>query len=399
MIRFKGKSFLVYIMVYLDYNATTPVDQSVIDSMKEMLDKHFANPSSTHNSGMNAMDMIDDAREDVAILLGANMGDVIFTSGATEANNMIMASLALDMEKNPRLLYGATEHKSVIEPCKFMGQYGLEALPVTVNPNGTIDMDSLKVLLEEDTDMVSIMLANSETGVINPIKEISKIVHDAGTILHSDITQAAGKIPLDIHDLGIDIATCSSHKMYGPKGVGALIASRDIRRNLTPLIHGGGQEKGLRSGTQNVPGIVGFGKACAVSYKIVPDESVRQLVMRDNFESRIRSVIPDIIINGETAERLPNTSNIRIRGAHADAVMINAENIEISSGSACTSNTMEPSHVLTAMGLDRTAAEESIRISLGRHTELSDIENAVRNIARAVEFVRGKEAAITESWR
>ena len=386
-------------MVYLDYNATTPVDQSVIDSMKEMFDKYFANPSSTHDSGMNAMDMIDDAREDVAILLGANMGDVIFTSGATEANNMIIASLALDMEKNHRLLYGATEHKSVIEPCKFMGQYGLEALPVAVNPNGTIDMDSLNALLEEDTDMVSIMLANSETGVINPIKEISKMVHDAGTILHSDITQAAGKIPLDIHDLGIDIATCSSHKMYGPKGVGALIASRDIRRNLTPLIHGGGQEKGLRSGTQNVPGIVGFGKACAVSYQIVPDESVRQLVMRDNFESRIRSVIPDIIINGETAERLPNTSNIRIRCAHADAVMVNAKNIEISSGSACTSNTMEPSHVLTAMGLDRTASEESIRISLGRHTELSDIENAVVDIARAVEFVRGKEAAVTESWR
>ena len=386
-------------MVYLDYNSTTPVDQSVIDSMKEMFDKHFANPSSTHDSGMNAMDTIDDAREDVAILLGANMGDVIFTSGATEANNMIIASLALNMKKNHRLLYGSTEHKSVIEPCKFMGRYGLEALPVPVNPNGTIDMDYLKILLEDDTDMVSIMLANSETGVINPIKEISKIVHDAGTILHSDITQAAGKIPLDIHDLGIDIATCSSHKMYGPKGVGALIASRDIRKNLTPLIHGGGQEKGLRSGTQNVPGIVGFGKACVVSYKIVPDESVRQLVMRDNFESRIRSVIPDIIINGETAERLPNTSNIRIRGALADAVMTNAENIEISSGSACTSNTMEPSHVLTAMGLDRTAAEESIRISLGRHTELSDIENAVVDIARAVEFVRGKEAAVTESWR
>ena len=386
-------------MVYLDYNSTTPVDQSVIDSMKSVFDKHFANPSSTHDAGMNAMYMIDDARENVAILLGANIGDVIFTSGATEANNMIIASLALDMEKNHRILYGATEHKSVIEPCRFMGRFGLEALPIAVNPNGTTNLDSLKALLEDDTDMVSIMLANSETGVINPIKEISKIVHDAGTILHSDITQAAGNIPLDIHDLGIDIATCSSHKMYGPKGVGALIASREIRRNLTPLIHGGGQEKGLRSGTQNVPGIVGFGKACAVSYRVMPEESVRQLVMRDNFESKIRSVISGVTVNGETAERLPNTSNIRIRGAHADAVIVNAENIEISSGSACTSNTMEPSHVLTAMGLDRMTADESIRISLGRHTESSDIEDAVRNIARAVEFVREREGAITESLR
>ena len=386
-------------MVYLDYNSTTPVDKSVIGSMKEMFDKHFANPSSTHDAGMHAMDMVDDARENVAILLGANTSDVIFTSGATEANNMIITSLALNMEENHRLLYGATEHKSVIEPCQFMGRFGLKALPIAVNPNGTTNLDSLKILLEDDTDMVSIMLANSETGVINPIKEISKIVHDAGTIMHSDITQAAGKIPLDIHDLGIDIATCSSHKMYGPKGVGALIASREIRRNLTPLIHGGGQENGLRSGTQNVPGIVGFGVACAVSYRVMPDESVRQLVMRDNFESKIRSAISGVTVNGETAERLPNTSNIRIRDARADAVIINAENIEISSGSACTSNTIGPSHVLTAMGLDRMAANESIRISLGRHTESSDIENAVRNIAHAAEFVREKEATITESLR
>ncbi len=387
------------LMVYLDYNATTPVDKTVIDSMMSAFDKDFANPSSPHESGMFATDMIDDARENVAILIGANSGDVIFTSGATEANNMIISSLGLDLENNHRVLYGTTEHKSVIEPCIHMGRFGLETLPVPVNPNGTINFDELNTALEYETDLVSVMLANSETGVINPIKEISKIVHDAGAILHSDITQAAGKIPVDIHDLGIDIATLSSHKMYGPKGVGALVASRHMRKNLTPLIYGGGQENGLRSGTQNVPGIIGFGVACAVSYKKMPEESVKMLVLRDNFESKIKNVIPNVTVNGDTAERLPNTSNIRIHGAQADAVLVNTKDIEISSGSACTSNTMEPSHVLTAMGLDRTAADESIRISLGRYTAPQDIDTAVADIAQAAEFVREKEDAITESLR
>ena len=362
-------------------------------------DRDFANPSSPHESGMFATDMIDDARENVAILIGANSSDVIFTSGATEANNMIISSLGLDIENNHRILYGATEHKSVIEPCKHMKQFGLEALPVPVNADGTINLDELEKEIQYETDLVSIMLANSETGVINPIKEISKIVHDAGAILHSDITQAVGKIPVDIHDLGIDIATLSSHKMYGPKGVGALVASRHIRKNLTPLIYGGGQENGMRSGTQNVPGIIGFGMACAVSYKKMPDESVRLLVLRDDLESKIKNVIPNVTVNGDTVERLPNTSNIRIHGAQADAVLVNTKNIEISSGSACTSSTMEPSHVLTAMGLDRTAADESIRISIGRYTSTQDIDTAVADIAQAAEFVRYKEAKIEESLK
>ena len=393
------ESFPNILMVYLDYNATTPVEKTVIDSMMSAFDKDFANPSSPHESGMFATDMIDDARENVAILIGANSSDVIFTSGATEANNMVISSLGLDIENNHRVLYGATEHKSVIEPCKHMKRFGLEALPVPVNSDGTINLDELEKEIQYETDLVSIMLANSETGVINPIKEISKIVHDAGAILHSDITQAAGKIPVDIHDLGIDIATLSSHKMYGPKGVGALVASRHIRKNLTPLIHGGGQENGMRSGTQNVPGIIGFGMACAVSYKKIPDESARLLVLRDDLESKIKNVIPNVTVNGDTAERLPNTSNIRIHGAQADMILVNTKNIEISSGSACTSSTMEPSHVLTAMGLDRTAADESIRISIGRYTSTQDIDTAVADIAQAAEFVRYKEAKIEESLK
>ena len=382
-------------MIYLDYNSTTPVDQRVIDAMSPVFTRHFGNPSSTHDMGLDAADLINEAREDLAILIGANMGDIVFTSGATESNNMLIHSWVMDIDNDHRILYGATEHKSVIEPCVSLPQkLELVAEVVPVNVNGTIDLGSLKEQLETPADMVSIMLANSETGVINPIKEISDIVHDAGSALHSDITQAVGKIPVDMNDLGIDIATCSSHKLYGPKGCGALIAPRQIRRRLTPLILGGGQENGLRSGTQNVPGIVGFGKACEIARETMIEESEQIMMLRDNFESRIKSAITDVTVNGENTERLPNTSNIRIKGALADAVIANMKNVHISSGSACSSSTMEPSPVLLAMGLDRTAADESIRISIGRYTTIQDIEKAVKEIVRAAEFVRKADANV-----
>ena len=388
------------LLAYLDYNSTTPVDGRVVEAMLPVLTQRFGNPSSTHDSGMDAADIVDDAREDVAILLGANMGDVVFTSGATEANNMVMSGLALDTDSHHRVLYGATEHKSVIEPCRFLGRLDLEALPVPVRENGVINTNALKGMLEEaPTELVSVMMANSETGVINPIKEISKIVHDAGALLHSDITQAAGKIPVRTHYMGIDIATCSSHKMYGPKGCGAIIATRQVRKKLVPAMHGGGQERNLRSGTQNVPGIAGFAAACQIAYETLHKESARQMVLRDNFESRISSEIPDVTINGGNAERLPNTSSIRIRGAIADAVIANAKNVEISAGSACSSSVMEPSHVLLAMGLDRTAADESVRVSIGRQTDMEDIKLAVSEIAQAAEFVRRTESEIAEGMR
>ena len=383
-------------MIYLDYNSTTPTDKRVVEAMMPVFTEYFGNPSSNHDSGISAADLIDDARKNVAILLGANTSDVIFTSGATEANNMAISGL-IDTKKHPCIMYGATEHKSVIEPCMSMSKLGLEIVLVPVTSNGTIDLDMLEEKLECEPDIVSIMMVNSETGVINPIKDIAKMVHNAGAILHSDVTQAVGKIPVDIYDIGIDIATCSSHKLYGPKGCGALIAKREIRKRIQPLIYGGGQENNLRSGTQNVPGIVGFGAACQIAYKIMSEEFTRLHILRDEFESKIKSAILDVSINGENAERIPNTSNIRIRGALADAVTVNTKNIEISTGSACSSATLEPSHVLLAMGLDRTAADESIRISIGRYTTKQDIEIAVTEIIKSVEFVRKKEAEVTES--
>ena len=386
-------------MIYLDYNATTPTDKQVVDAMIPMFTKYYGNPSSTHDTGADAADMVDDVRDTVSILVDSSMTNVVFTSGATEANNMAIAGFAANLDVETRILYGATEHKSVIGPCRRAEEMGADVMPVPVDSNGIIDADALAERLEVQTDLVSISLANGETGVINPIKEISKIVHDAGAILHSDITQALGKIPVSMHDMGIDIATCSSHKMYGPKGVGVFVASRDIRRNMIPLIYGGGQENGLRSGTENAPGIVGFGLACEIAYRRMPEESARQHILRDNFETRLKSAIPDVIINGETVERLPNTSNIRIRGALADAILVNTKKIELSSGSACSSSTMEPSHVLMAMGLDRTAADESIRISIGRDTTMEDMKVAVADIAQAAQYVRKKEAEITGSWK
>jgi len=370
------------------------MDQRVVDAMMPMFTKHFGNPSSTHDLGMDAADYVDSARKDVATLIGAETGDVVFTSGATEANNMAVHGLAMNTDMDRRILYGAAEHKSVIGPCLAMGCIGLKALPVKVTPTGVADLDHLTEMLRVPTDMVSIALANSETGVINPIKEISKAVHDHGAILHSDITQAVGKINVDVQDLGIDIATCSSHKVYGPKGCGALVASREVRKKMIPMVYGGGQENNLRSGTENVPGIVGFGAACQIAYGEMANESPRLMMLRDSFERKMKSEMPDIAVNGEGAQRLPNTSNIRIMGALADAVMTNSTGIDISTGSACSSSTMEPSHVLTAMGLDRTAADESIRVSLGRPTTMEDIETAVSKLAKAAEFVRGRELAV-----
>ena len=374
------------LLTYLDYNSTTPTDKRVVDAMMPVFTEYFGNPSSTHNAGAHASDLIKNARGVIANLIGANPSDVVFTSSATEANNMAIVNFAHATHTNRRILYGATEHKSVIETCRSLS--GVSTDTVSVCPNGVINLDTLKKNLTMPTDLVSIMMANSETGVINPIKEISDIVHNAGAILHSDITQAVGKIPVNMDELGIDIATCSSHKLYGPKGCGALIAPRQIRKNMSSFLYGGGQEQNLRSGTENVPGIVGFAKACEITNNIMHDECVRIENMRNSFEEDITTTISEVTINGKDAKRLPNTSNIRIKGALADAVINNARELEISSGSACSSSTIEPSHVLLAMGLDRTAADESIRISIGRYTTIKDVKMAVVEIAKAVDFVR-----------
>ena len=375
--------------MYLDYNSTAPVDFRVLGAMYEVYREHFGNPSSTHQTGAKARDLIDKSRATVASLLGADVHDVIFTSGATEANNTAVSWLSHG-PRNRGILYGATEHKSVIRPCTHMAKrFGVRAIPIPVTRDGVIDLEKYEVLLADSgAEMVSIMAANSETGVINPVREAAALAKEYGAILHCDATQAAGKIPFHMNDLCIDIATISAHKIYGPKGVGALVAPRYVRKQLEPVVHGGGQESNLRSGTENVPGIVGFAKACEIAKSERLADAGRQARLRDYLEDHLASTLGDISVNGKSVARIPNTTNVRIAGALADAVVVNLQRTEISTGSACSSSTMEPSHVLLAMGLNRREADESIRISLGRPTTREDVDIAIQDIVQAAEYVR-----------
>ena len=380
---------------YLDYNSTTPVDPRVLDVMMPIFSDKFGNPSSVqHGTGRQADNIIEDARKKVADTVGMKASDVIFTSGATEANNLAIAGFKTGHAN--RILVGATEHKSVLQTCNMLGESGHHITVIPVHSNGTISIDALEGAMKQGADIVTITAANSETGVIHPIEDIAELAQKHDVLFHCDATQAIGKIPFNVNNYSIDMITLSSHKIYGPKGCGALVANRNARKHLTAIIHGGGQENDMRSGTPNVPAIAGFGEACRIAMSDGLSDAPRQCGLRDAFEKKMLDIIPDISINGIGAKRLPNTSNVTLHGALADAVMNRAHVIEIASGSACISNTMEPSHVLLTMGLDRTAADESIRVSVGRHTTMKDINMAVSEIANAVKFVRNVDKRHTE---
>ena len=376
--------------VYLDYNATTPVAKEVAEEMRRAFDI-FGNPSSsTHDSGRAAMDMVDDARADVAAAVGMGRHDVVFTSGATEANNIVFASLGLDPGRRHRALYCSADHKSVTAPCEAMGEFGLDAAPLPVGADGLLDLGELEARMDDSVDLVSVGAANSETGVLQPLGEISEIVHRHGALLHSDATQAVGKVPFDAGGAGADMVSLSAHKLYGPKGCGALVAGREARKILRAQLHGGGQEMGVRSGTLNVPGILGMAAACRKMAPAMLGRASLHASMRDGLEGRLASELGGVSVNGGGAPRIPNTSNVRIEGATADALIVNARRIEISSVSACSSAAMEPSHVLAAMGLGRDAAYESVRVSLGIPTTQDDVDLAASEIISAARFVRTK---------
>ena len=384
-------------MTYLDYNSTTPTDQRVVNSMIPVFNEKFGNPSSnSHDTGSIARDLVEEARLAVASVVGMKPFDVVFTSGATEANNMVFYGLS-DQKQSLHILVGSTEHKSVLEPCRFLAEQGATVKKIPVSSNGIHDLVALEDMLSKDNiDLVSVMAANSETGVISSIKKIVDMAHTHNALVHCDATQAIGKISFDAKDLDIDLITFSSHKIYGPKGNGALVATRYARKQMRALLHGGGQENNMRSGTLNVPGIVGFGKACEIMINEGLTDMGRQEKLRDYFETKITQLIPDVVINGKDANRLPNTSNMRIKGALADAIIVNAKGIEIATGSACASSTMEPSHVLIEMGLNADAANESIRVSIGMQTTQQDVDIAINEINKATKYLRGIEAQIFE---
>lgn len=382
-------------VIYLDNNATTPIDKSVLDAMMPFLTNEFANANSTHQFGVNAYEAVKSARVQVSQLIGAEPHEIVFTSGSTEAINLAIKGVAENYQlKGKHIVTVSTEHSAVLDTCQYLVSKGFEVTYLSVKPDGLIDIEGLKAVLRDDTILVSAMLANNETGVLQPIKEIAELSHNVGALFMSDATQAVGKIPVNVDELGVDLLCLSGHKLYAPKGVGALYVRQRMNRVKIPaLLHGGGHEKGLRSGTLNVPGIVALGAACALAQNEMSKNAVSIGALRDYLETELLK-IDGTSVNGNTENRLYSTSNILFSGVDSDAVIMglgNPENdlplIAVSNGSACTSASIEPSHVLTAMGLDETAAFSSIRFSVGKFNTKKEIDiviDAVKNVVSSL---------------
>ncbi len=370
-------------VIYLDYNATTPIDNRVLDAMLPYLKESFANPSSTHHFGSIINEAIKTARTRVANLIGVDEGEIIFTSGSTEALNIALKGIVESYAtKGKHIVTCSTEHHAVLDTCKHLETKGYEVTYLSVQGNGLVCLDELRNALRHDTILVCIMHVNNETGVLQPIKEIASIAHEVGTLFVTDATQSVGKVEIDVDALGIDVLCLSGHKMYGPKGIGALYIRRNLK--LPTYTHGGGHEKGLRSGTLNAPGVIALGAACEIAQQEMHQDAGRIAILRDELESELLK-IPNTFINGSTEKRLYNVSNICFRGFDANVMIGRMRNIAVSNGSACTAAVIEPSHVLLAMGLNDDDAFASLRFSLGRFTTQKDIETVIEAISKLTQ--------------
>jgi cysteine desulfurase len=375
--------------VYLDYHATTPVDPRVLEVMIPFFTDQFGNPSSaSHAWGWKAHAAVDDARREVGRLIGAGAKDIVFTSGATESNNFAIRGFADVAPADRRhIAVSAIEHKSVLEAARRLERDGWDLTVVPVRPDGLIDLDALERAVSTRTALVSVIAANNEIGVIQPLDEIVRIAHAKGALVHSDAAQAAGKIPLDIEKVGIDLVSITAHKMYGPKGCGALYIRK--RTALAPLICGGGQERGLRSGTLNVPGIVGFGKASTLARAEMPAESARLAALRDRLLAGLRASLDGVVVNGSLERRLPHNLHVSFDGVDGEALLIGISDIAVSTGSACSSASATPSHVLAAIaGSEAAVPAASIRFGLGRFTTDQDINYAIDKFTTVVRHLR-----------
>ena len=368
-------------MIYLDNNSTTPVDIRVLDTMLPFYTESFANPSSTHRFGNNINKEVNSARKQVADFINADESEIIFTSGATEAINLAIKGVAEYYSfKGKHIITASTEHKAVLNTCKDLERKGFEITYLPVQKNGLINLNELDEAIRSDTILVSIMYVNNETGVIQPIKEIASIVHKYDCLFMSDATQAAGKIDVDVNDLNVDLLCFSGHKMYAPKGIGALfIKQRNINVKIIPQISGGNQEKGLRSGTLNVPGIIALAKACEIASLEMKTMQSKILALRDRLEAEMLK-LSNTFVNGDTVNRLYNTTNICFKGQDASILIGQMKDIAVSNASACTSAVVEPSHVLVAMGLNSDDAFASLRFSLGKYNTLDEIDKVIRKL-------------------
>jgi cysteine desulfurase len=377
--------------VYMDNHATTPMDPRVLEEMLPYFMEKFGNAASrNHSFGWAAEEGVETARERIAKLVGATTKEIIFTSGATESDNLAIKGVAeMYKEKGNHIITAVTEHKAVLDTCKRLEKYGFRVTYMPVQKDGLVDLEELKRAMDAKTILVTIMFANNEIGVVQPVAEIGKLCRERGIIFHTDATQAVGKIPVDVNKQNIDVMSISAHKMYGPKGVGALYVRRkNPRVQISAIIDGGGHERGMRSGTLNVPGIVGLGKACAIATEEMPKEACHLAGLRNRLRDRIMGRLDEVYINGSMDHRLPGNLNISFAYVEGESLLMGINDIAVSSGSACTSATLEPSYVLKALGAGDDLAHSSIRFGLGRFNTEAEVDYVADRVVETVTRLR-----------
>jgi cysteine desulfurase len=379
---------MVKLPIYMDNHATTPLDPRVLEAMMPYLTDRFGNAASrNHKFGWEAEEAVETARKDIAALIGADPREIVFTSGATESDNLAVKGVAgMYREKGDHIITCVTEHKAILDTCKHLEKDGFRITFLRVDNKGFVDLGDLRNAITDKTILISIMTANNEVGVIQDIKGIGKIARERGVLFHTDAVQAVGKVPFNVNEMNVDIASISGHKFYGPKGVGALyVRRRNPRVLLTPIIDGGGHERGMRSGTLNVPGIVGFGQAARIAREELPTEGAEMFRLRERLRTTLERELDELYINGDLEKRLPGNLNMSFAYVEGESLLMGINDIAVSSGSACTSASLEPSYVLKALGVGEDLAHTSIRFGIGRFNTDEEVDYVA---ARVIEVVR-----------
>ncbi len=382
---------MVNLPIYMDNNSTTQTDPRVVAAMLPYFTQKFGNAASrNHPFGWEAETAVEEAREQIANLIGASAKEIIFTSGATESNNLAIKGVAaMYKKKGNHIITASTEHKCVLDTCKRLERDGYQVTYLPVDVYGRVSAQQVRDAITDKTILVSVMFANNEIGTINPMKEIGKVCKEKGVLFHTDGVQAVGKVPVNVQELGIDLMSLTAHKLYGPKGIGALyVRKKDPRVRLEPIIDGGGHERGMRSGTLPVPLIVAFGEACAIAQKEMPEECKRTFALRERLRKGIMDQLTETYLNGHPTERLPGNANISFAYVEGEGMMMGIKDVAVSSGSACTSASLEPSYVLRALGVGDELAHSSIRFGIGRFTTVDEVDYVVDLVVREVKRLR-----------
>lgn len=381
----------VKLPIYLDYQATTPVDPRVLEIMIPYFTENFGNAASrNHPFGWKAEEAVEKARAQVAALIGASPKEIVWTSGATESDNLAILGVAeMYKEKGNHIITCTTEHKAVLDPCKHLEERGYDITWLKVDAQGMISLDELRAAITDKTILITIMHGNNEIGTLQPIEKIAEIAREKNVLFHTDAVQSAGRVPIDVEKMKIDLLSLSGHKIYGPKGVGALYVRRkNPRVRLSPIVFGGGHERGMRSGTLNVPGLAGFGAACELAQKEMATETPRLIALRERLWSGLKKELDELYLNGHPTERLPGNLNVSFAYVEGEALMMGIKDLAVSSGSACTSASLEPSYVLKAMGVGEELAHTSIRFGIGRFTTEAEIDFAIERVVKEVRRLR-----------